>query len=271
MKKFFKTLWGVFWPVAVYLLTAVVVEIVHSMIFVYRNYLATGEFDLNEIMDTVTRQSLYSTGVVSIISIIIFTIIIANDRKKYPEDVEKQHVNIVIAALMASVGACLAGNVIISATGITLHDEAFNVINEVIMESSVFSQILVAVILGPVTEELLFRGIVYKRVERSYGFWPALIVSSILFGVMHGNLSQFLYAAMLGILFAYVYHISGSLLLSVVMHVVANATSLVMDAVTTSAQDPFRAETVFLAVGAVLLAGGLLIMVRKNRREPKKR
>ena len=270
MKKFLKTLWSILWPVVLYLLIAFVVEIIHSMVFVYKDYLTTGDFNMSEIMEKVTEQSLYSTGVVSIISCVIFVIIIIHDRKKHPKNTNKRRIRITVAALMAAVGACLTENVILSASGITQYDEAFNVINDIITGSPVFTQVLVAVILGPLTEELLFRGIIYSRVERNYGFWPGLIVSTLLFGALHGNFSQFIYAALLGVLFTYAYHISGSLILSVVMHMVANAASLVMDAITVAAEDPYKAEICLLVVGIGLLVCGMTVMVRKSRAELKK-
>lgn len=56
----------------------------------------------------------------------------------------------------------------------------------------------------PIAEELLFRGVVYKRLKLYFGVTPALIGSALIFGIMHVNLVQFLYAAVIGLFLAFV-------------------------------------------------------------------
>lgn len=62
----------------------------------------------------------------------------------------------------------------------------------------------------PIAEELLFRGVVYKRLKLYFGVTPALIGSALIFGIMHVNLVQFLYAAVIGLLLAFVLEKTGS-------------------------------------------------------------
>ena len=56
-----------------------------------------------------------------------------------------------------------------------------------IPEDSVASLILIAlaVVVAPVTEELLFRGWIYTGLRHKLGLWPALLLSSALFAVAH--------------------------------------------------------------------------------------
>lgn len=44
---------------------------------------------------------------------------------------------------------------------------------------------VLAVAIAPLTEELLFRGWIYTSLRFSFGFWPALIVTSALFALAH--------------------------------------------------------------------------------------
>ena len=80
----------------------------------------------------------------------------------------------------------------------------------------------------PVSEELLFRGLLFRRCRALMGFFPAALSISILFGFSHGNLVQFLYAMGLGMLLAYVCEKYGSLKAAILLHVTANLTSLIM-------------------------------------------
>lgn len=81
--------------------------------------------------------------------------------------------------------------------------------------------LLGACILGPVCEELLFRGLLAGRLAR-YGQKPAALVSALLFGLYHANLSQFFYAFALGLLLAYVYFCTGSLKAPILLHMLFN-------------------------------------------------
>lgn len=89
-----------------------------------------------------------------------------------------------------------------------------------------FSSVLLflwAVVLAPVLEELVFRGILLRMAERAAGTLPAVLISSLLFGWYHGNLSQGITAAVTGLALGYAYVKTDALLVSVVMHIAVNA------------------------------------------------
>ena len=81
--------------------------------------------------------------------------------------------------------------------------------------------LLGACVLGPLCEELLFRGLVARRLAR-YGQRPAALVSALLFALYHANVSQFFYALALGLLLAYAYFRTGTLKTSIVLHMLFN-------------------------------------------------
>ena len=85
-----------------------------------------------------------------------------------------------------------------------------------------------AVVFAPVLEELLFRGILLRRVERAAGTVPAVLISSLLFGLYHGNLSQGITAAAAGLALGYAYVKTDALLVSVVMHIAVNAAAYLL-------------------------------------------
>jgi membrane protease YdiL (CAAX protease family) len=76
---------------------------------------------------------------------------------------------------------------------------------------------------GPVAEELFFRGYVYRRLRRLAGLPAALIVSSSAFAAIHGNISGFLVYMAIGLVFALAYERSGRLLAPIVAHMLLNA------------------------------------------------
>ncbi|MCM1578884.1 MAG: CPBP family intramembrane metalloprotease [Ruminococcus sp.] len=80
---------------------------------------------------------------------------------------------------------------------------------------------LYACIIGPVFEELIFRGVLLEAL-RKYGNAFGIIASSIMFGLAHANYIQFIPAMVIGMVWAYTAVKTGSLIPSMVMHIINN-------------------------------------------------
>ena len=80
---------------------------------------------------------------------------------------------------------------------------------------------LCTVILAPIAEELFFRKILCDRLRR-YGDIPAILLSATIFGLAHGNFSQFFYAFLLGLVFGSVYCMTGRLRYGIALHMGIN-------------------------------------------------
>lgn len=87
--------------------------------------------------------------------------------------------------------------------------------------------ILLAVVIAPIAEELVFRGYVYGVIKRYFGAIPALVLSGILFAFIHLNLPSFFPLLVLGWVFALSYELSGSLLVPMTMHALFNSVNLI--------------------------------------------
>ena len=130
--------------------------------------------------------------------------------------------------------------------------------------SQTISMFLYASFVGPVIEELIYRGIVFRAL-RKYGKMFAIITSSILFGVMHGNLPQMAFATAIGFVLAYVteeYSIKWAILLHVINNfVIAELISLLGKFLGTEVGDLMNAFVIF----GFFIAG--CIVLWKNRTE----
>jgi len=81
---------------------------------------------------------------------------------------------------------------------------------------------LVAGIIGPVTEEILFRGIIYGFFRR-WGVLTALILSSVIFVLAHSTLSAIPVPQIVGgVIFAIAYEKEGSLIVPITIHALGN-------------------------------------------------
>ncbi len=80
---------------------------------------------------------------------------------------------------------------------------------------------LFSVVLAPILEELLFRKALIDRTI-VFGDRTAILLSGLLFGLVHGNFYQFFYAFGLGCLFAYLYIRTGKIRHTITFHMIAN-------------------------------------------------
>lgn len=86
--------------------------------------------------------------------------------------------------------------------------------------SQTITMFLYASILGPISEELIFRGFLLKTLKK-YGKVLAIMVSAVLFGAFHGNFVQSIFAVFIGIILGYV-AMEYSLLWAIVLHILNN-------------------------------------------------
>lgn len=126
--------------------------------------------------------------------------------------------------------------------------------------------ILAVCIVGPIAEELVFRGMIFGKLRRAFSFWPAAIISGIMFGVFHMNIMQGVYASVLGVLLAYVYEKTQTIFGSIFFHIVFNASSYITDFGNSGIQSVVPSETVYSA-GLILfsiLSGIIVILLARK-------
>lgn len=79
-------------------------------------------------------------------------------------------------------------------------------------------------VVSPFAEEVVFRGVIYNRAKTCFSSVTApMILSSLLFGVYHGNIVQMLYGFLMGMLIAFVYEKCGRFVYAFLFHAAANA------------------------------------------------
>ena len=74
----------------------------------------------------------------------------------------------------------------------------------------------------PVTEEITFRGVIFGQLRRAFGPWVSVILSALIFGVMHGLTVHIGYAVACGIIIAACYHLTDSILAPILLHSIFN-------------------------------------------------
>ena len=182
-------------------------------------------------MEQVLRYSTVIAGVAALVTIPVNAIFFSRDRKlekvcgmETPEKAPlKKYGTVVVFGLAVSIAAtCFAAMVQLAfyngqsqSSSLTVYSPPFPV------------QLLVLGIIVPIAEELMFRGVLFRRFMENRSFWYAALWSSLFFVLMHQDGAQMVYALLLGIFLCYVYEKFGSLKAPAVLHVAANCSSLV--------------------------------------------
>lgn len=106
------------------------------------------------------------------------------------------------------------------------YSASYEEIAEVFYSPSIEMQLLCLGILTPVAEELVFRGLMYRRMREDTGFVAAMVYTAVVFGVFHGNVVQMLYGFIMGLMLAYVYEKYGSVAAPIMAHITVNIVSV---------------------------------------------
>lgn len=80
------------------------------------------------------------------------------------------------------------------------------------------------VLIAPLVEELIFRGLLYGVARRFAGRWAALVATSVLFSAIHLNPATMVALFVLSVAMTFAYEKTGSLWTPITMHMIFNGT-----------------------------------------------
>ena len=215
--------------------------------------------------ETYARYSLFLTALNGItVPLLLFPLyrrdwkarlITGTIRKDKPPLTPKQG----LALLLCGVGLAQYGNVVIMALAPFLsYDSYAQEMGHLMNGKSFWFLILLLGVLAPVGEEISFRLLFYLRL-RDYGsLLPSLLISSLVFGVYHGNPTQAIYAGLLGFFFALVLELSGSPLASILLHMGANIWSITLSCFSYQLLTPPMSQ-LFLALSVLMIVANIQV------------
>jgi uncharacterized protein len=129
-------------------------------------------------------------------------------------------------------------------------------------QTGVFAFILM-VIAAPILEELIFRGIILDGLLKRYSPIKSILISSLLFGLVHLNPWQFLTGLIIGVFSGWIYYRTRSLSLSIIIHASANLSGFLMRCFidTDSSMDDTLLEMYGGLTNLILVIVGSIIIV----------
>ncbi len=123
---------------------------------------------------------------------------------------------------------------------------------------AIIIQLVYVCIIGPVVEEIIYRGLVIKLLS-PYGKGMAIFFSALFFGLMHGNLSQSLTTFIGGIIYAMVAVNCNSIVPTLIIHVLNNTFASITDIGDALGLD--NAYTLYLALVIILMFMGFYSII----------
>lgn len=232
-------MWRLIYPLLIFIGAEFIVEFIAMIYFIVPG-IREGifiELDTNEIAELATQfiydNSLYITVGRALLLGPVFMLVMKHDIKydiRLDRHVEYDSFNkwYLMVLIPAGIGAAIGFNGLVSLSGIAKYSKVYNELSKMVYNGNIFIQILAAAIAAPIVEELLFRGLIYKRLRYHLSSTWCILISAAVFGLIHGNIVQFVYAFLVGTLLAYVYEKFKTIWAPILMHGMANLSSVLI-------------------------------------------
>lgn len=274
-----KKLWGLIYPFFIYYIAAYLVNFI-GMNVLYGGFLNDGKAVNQEMMlEWFYSHSLLFTMATAVICLPVFAYLYFRDKEELEENRElsvlqiqedrtrmlKRNVLFWILAAVVSSAVSITWNQLISLAGLNNVFPAGEAVVESLYSPSIFLVVLGTGILVPITEEVFFRGLIYKRMRSMTGPLAAILASSLLFGIFHGNMLQGIYAVGCSLLFAFLFEVCQTIWIPVVSHCAMNLTSVFLTETGLFTDERLNSFPVSAAIAAVAVIGFAVILLMWKR------
>lgn len=273
-----RKIWRIVCPLLTYFGVSIAAGIVIGLVLSMKYISGLGpEVDIDQVSAVIMKAMLEKTLLITLIcdglTIPFLLLFMQKDKKR---DVEfgrfrrygMPDAKALLGCVVLGIGLCVTENNLLDISGLTQTlSEDSEMITQLLYQGGVWFELLVVGIVGPVMEELLFRGVIQKRLEDYSRPVMAAVLSALIFGVFHGNMLQFIYAFLFGLGFAFIYKKFHTVWAPILAHCAGNITSVLLT------ETPFLkgieewsfAHILFIVTGALLaLAGfGLVYYARE--------
>jgi len=222
------------------------------------------------IIDIFTEEqvTLINTALTSVLSIGLaaaFVFAYTTEEKEIEKTKLKDNIRYILEGIFLIGGIQLLISYLYQKIGID-----YNVVETLAIEnnSNAFTNLMLVICLAVVPaifEELLFRKAIINA-SRKVGVGFAIIISSLMFGLIHMNLGQFIFATLLGLIFAYLYVKTGNIKIPMILHFLNNGyASLQMLLTSEKAYDIINIIIIALMVlGFISLAIGVIKAIKNK-------
>lgn len=135
-------------------------------------------------------------------------------------------------------------------------------------EANYIGALVTTIVVAPIAEEVLLRGIILKGLLSRYSAPTSILISSLLFGAIHGNLYQFVLALIVGVFLGWMFVKTRSLLLCILAHAFFNSLGFISADLLKLKIPGYTLEGFqpiwFTSLGILFTAVGIVILIKKT-------
>lgn len=172
---------------------------------------------------------------------------------------DRQFPLMAVAAIALILGSAILNSYLMNLVHFSEFMDAYVVDDPMDTNYKLVLSILTTAIIPGFVEEMLFRGVILTNLL-PYGKAPAVLISAVLFGLMHQNPAQMFYATMAGVVLGLVYVRTRSIWGGVLIHFMNNLFS-VFESLMFDRLDAAVASRICTYVEGVLFAAGVVCAV----------
>lgn len=197
-------------------------------------------------------------------------------RRNIPKALEMNKVPLsrILLAVIAGIGLSFVLSYAMTAVEMLFPSamEEYNEHMSMVDGASVLAYILAGIVLAPIVEELLFRALSVKYLDRVLPRSLSVLLVAALFGLAHGNIIQGIYAGTLGAVLGWLYFAYDSVLVPMALHFGFNLVSIfaLIDTEKMNAAQELIFGLVFMLIMLVSIVGGsvALVLLFVQRKHP---
>ena len=137
-----------------------------------------------------------------------------------------QHILLGIAGLVASMllmmGILIFLSIVLPGLKLDNAQELGISAGDIYNRADLLLAFVMLVMLAPVAEELIFRGYLYSKLRMFVSLWPAVLVTSLLFGLAHGQLNVGIMTFAMSMVMCLLRESTGSIYPAIIVHMLKN-------------------------------------------------
>lgn len=176
--------------------------------------------------------AVHMTAISGVLTLVVYAVLFKIRKKKLFNEVGLRRISVLSVPGMILLGVALNITTTVLLSYIPFPDawwEQYTQQSAMISDAPLWATVLLSVIIAPVLEEVLFRGLIHTRLKRCMPMLASMIISAWIFGMMHGAIIWLIYASLFGFLLAWVYEKYNSLLAPILLHFGFNLTGCVLE------------------------------------------
>ena len=281
-KSFGKLIWEIASPILVHLGVTFLVEMVFLMAYYLKSLpelvaaMESEEALMEFVMETANIMYEYVVELTAITALATLPFLIwmrKRDKRKenavgiVPNKKAPLSKYFLIAGI--SIPFAVGFNNILTLSNLGEYSIAYQETAEALYTPSFFVQIVCLGLIVPITEEFIFRGLIYKRMRMNTSPMRAIFSSALFFGIYHGNSVQMIYGTICGLLMAYLYEKYGSIKAPIFAHMLMNIVACILtevDGFTWMFVKPVRMAIITIACAAI--ASTMFLFIRDINEKP---